>query len=526
MEPSISSNVSSKTDAPQRVWADRLSYVGVFALLAGVFAMGSKFDWKMPKFATLIRGEVSHEEDWCPEHAVPESTCVDCNDGLYDKLPSFGFCAEHGVAECVIHHPELAQVVGPPKLPAYDTLAALAVMDRPKNDGDDPLTLHRIQFATEESVSKAGIEVAEVTERPMSDVVIANGELTFDPTRVAHLTTRIQGTVVLVLKTLGSVVEADEMLALVDAGTVGASKSNLLQSIVQVRLRQATVDRLRSITDSGAVAQKSLLEAQASLQEAEISLISSRQALTNLGFEIAENVAEKDPVLLAEDLRFLGIDPHGLEQLTPIRRTSNLLPIRAPYPGTIVASDVVVGEVVDPKSILFTVADPTRMWLMLNVKQEDARYVRTGQTVGFETENGDAAVEGKVEWISPVVDEQTRTLRVRVVIDNSQKILRDRTFGTGRIVLREEPRAITVPLESLHETDHGHYVFVRDKNYGDPKSPRLFYPRQVRVGARDGGWIELLAGVLPGEMVATQGSSVILAQLLRNQLGAGHDHSH
>jgi cobalt-zinc-cadmium efflux system membrane fusion protein len=329
-----------------------------------------------------------------------------------------------------------------------------------------------------------------------------------------------------VLKSLGGVVQPNEVLALVDAGTVGAAKSNLLQSIVQVRLRQATVERLRSITDSGAVAQKSLLEAQASMQEAQIALISARQALTNLGFNIPENVADQDPVALSQDLQYLGVDSRSLDLLPSGMKTSNLLPIRAPYAGTIVASDIVAGEVVDPKSALFTVADPTRMWLILNVKQEDARYAQPGQLVRFQTDNSDQVVEGKVDWLSPVVDEQTRTLRVRVIVDNANGSLRDRTFGTGQIVLRQEPKAIAVPLEAIHATDHAPYIFIRDKNDADPNAPRLFYPRQVRLGAKDKEYVELLAGALPGEMVATKGSAVILAQLLRSQLGEGHDHAH
>lgn len=524
---SASESAGSPALAPRpATWGDRLSYVGIFSVLGGVFLLGTYLDWKMPSFSSLISGSRPSEEDWCPEHAVPESICVECHPDLYPALPTFGFCTEHGVRECVIHHPELAQVKGEPRLPSYDTVSAIGVMDRSSNDPEDPLAHHRIQFADADAVVKSGIEVEEVSERPMVDLVVANGELTFDPTRVAHLTTRIQGTVVLVLKTLGAEVKANEMLALVDAGTVGAAKSNLLQSLVQVRLRRATVDRLRSITDSGAVAQKSLLEAQASLQEAEISLITARQALTNLGFEIPDDVVSKDPAVLSDELRYLGVDPNGLDQIGPGMRTSNLLPIRAPYSGTIVASDVVVGEVVDSKSILFTVADPSRMWLFLNVKQEDAKYVRPGLTVRFQTENGDAQVEGKIEWLSPVVDEQTRTLRVRVVIANSPVTLRDRTFGTGKIVLREEPKAIAVPVDAIHATEHSHYVFVRDKNSDDPTAPRLFYPRQVRLGGRDDKYVELLAGVLPGEWVATKGSSVILAQLLRQMLGEGHDHSH
>jgi len=167
------------------------------------------------------------------------------------------------------------------------------------------------------------------------------------------------------------------------------------------------------------------------------------------------------------------------------------------------------------------------MWLVLNVRQEDAKYVRRGLPVRFHSDNGDQSVTGKVAWISPSIDEQTRTMQVRVAIANEEGMLRDKTFGSGQIVLREESNAIVVPRGAVQSTPDASFVFVRDKNYFDENSPKFFHVRQVRLGARDGESVELLAGVLPGEVIASQGSNVLLAQLLRSNLGAGcgcHEH--
>jgi multidrug efflux pump subunit AcrA (membrane-fusion protein) len=167
------------------------------------------------------------------------------------------------------------------------------------------------------------------------------------------------------------------------------------------------------------------------------------------------------------------------------------------------------------------------MWLMLNVRQEDAKYVRPGLPVGFHADDGELNVNGQVVWISPAVDEQTRTLKVRVSVANEVGVLRDKTFGTAQIVLREEPNAVVVPREAVQSTPDAHFVFVRDKHYFDEKSPKFFHVRQVRIGARDGQYVELLAGALPGEVIASKGSNVLLAQLLRSNLGAGcgcHEH--
>jgi membrane fusion protein, heavy metal efflux system len=494
----------------------------VFALLAGIFFVGHHTGWALPKISELWgSAKVDAPQDWCAEHLVAESACVECNTSLTAPRPEFGFCRVHGVAECVNDHPELAQVKDKPQLPKYDTAAAITVLARPENNSRNTLHTRRVQFASADSATKAGVDVDVVFEQPMSDFISANGELAFDPSRVAHLSSKVPGSVALVLKTQGEQVEPGEVLALVDAAQVGQAKAALLKAIVQLQLRTTTAARLEAVAESGAVPRKQLLEAQAARQEAQIGVISSRQALTNLGLEPPEKLQSEDPQQVSDELRFLGVPDEMIAALPEGTKTANLIPIRAPYSGEIVSSDVVAGEVVDASEVLFTVADPGRMWLVLNVPQEKAKYVKRGLTVSFRPDDGGDAVEGKVSWISPAIDEHTRTLEVRVAIDNSDHRLRDKTFGDGRIVLREEPHAVVVPRTAVQSTGDATFVFVRDKNYLDKTAAKLFHVRQVRLGAQDGDNVEILAGALPGEVVATQGSAVLMAQLLRSNLGAG-----
>ncbi len=163
----------------------------------------------------------------------------------------------------------------------------------------------------------------------------------------------------------------------------------------------------------------SLTEAEAAFQESEIGFISARQALVNLGLEMAEHFDGRDATKLAEEIRYLGIPPEILATLPLETKTANLLPLRTPYAGVVVASDVVSGEVVDAAKLLFTVADPRSLWLLLSVRQEDARYIVPGLPVEFQTDNGSQRVRGTVAWLSPTVDERSRSIRVCVVLGNS-----------------------------------------------------------------------------------------------------------
>ncbi|MDR0520861.1 MAG: efflux RND transporter periplasmic adaptor subunit, partial [Planctomycetaceae bacterium] len=453
------------------------------------------------------------------DHLVPESVCIECKSDLLPKLASFGFCRDHGVAECVTHHPELAQTADQPKLPKYDTVSAVAMIDRPENNALDKLHSKRIQFTTTESVLKSGINVDIAVERPVTETLETNGELIFDPNRVAMLSAKTPGTVAAVVKNTGDSVKTGDVLALIDASQVGQLKTELLRNLVQVRSQKDNVSRLKAA--AGAISQREILEAETALQEAEVALIAAKQYLANFGFVVPEFADSDDANKMAEQLRYLGIPADVVNLLPPASRSGNLIPVIAPFDGTVVTTDIVLGTFADTSKILFTVCDPAKMWIMLNVRQEDAKYIREGLTVNFVSDNGDQRISGKISWISPAIDSRTRTLQVRADVNNSDGKLRDKMFGTGHIVLREEPNAVVVPQEAVQATTDTQFVFIRDKNYFAPNSLKIFHVRQVRLGAKSGKNVEILAGVLPDEVVVTKGSNVLLAHLLRSNLGAG-----
>ncbi len=493
----------------------------VFLLLGSVMFLGHHTGWKLIPAAELF-GEQEHEaDDWCAEHLVPESECIECDPDLYPKPKEYGFCKIHGVAECVIDHPDLAQVNGEPQLPQYDTAAAIALLPRPENNPLESMHKSRIQFASIESARKFGIDIDIVQTHLMRDEISANAEVVYDPMRVAQLKTKAPGSVVAVYKTVGDPVQQGEIVAIVDAVRVGDAKSAIIQALVQVQFEQAKVDRLKDAGKNGSIARKFLLEAEAAYRKAEVNLIAAKQALANLGFILPENIEEADPKKLAAELLYRDIPTHLVGTLPQRQRTANLIPVLAPFNGIVTSQNVVAGEVVDSTTMMLKVVDPSQMWLVLNVKQEEAQYVHIGLPVRFESDDETAQIDGNISWISPEIDPQTRTIQVRVVLENSEGLLRDRMYGMGHIILREEPNAIVVPKIAVQSTSDAHFVFVRDKNYFNDDAPKVFYVRQVRLGASDGEFVELLAGALPGEVVATQGSSVLLGQLLRSNLGAG-----
>ena len=520
---------SKPRDAIRRPFQIVTSAIGPILVLAGfvaVFYYGHHNDWKIPKFSALTGSAEPLVSDWCEEHAVPESICVECDPTLMPRGPDYGWCPDHGVHNCTLEHPDVAQLKETPTVLANDlerAARALAISPRKENNSACKIYKTRIQFESVESVRQAGVDVELVERQPLVESIGGSGEIVYDPTRLASLASRVPGSVWMVQKNVGDQVERGELLALVDAAEVGELKTDLLRALAEERLQEQNVSRLNQA--KGAVAGARILDAQAALAKAQADVLSAEQSLRNLGLPLDVNLLRglSDAVVM-EQLRLLGIPESLSSALSGQTLTANLLPILSPMTGLIVERSVTPGEVVDSTRTLFQVANLSQMWLLLNLPLEHRRQLAVGQTVRFQPDGSKDVVEGKLDWISTTADQQTRMFQVRAVLPNSDGLLLNETFGTGDIILREEPKAIVIPNGSSHWEGCCQVVFVRDKNYfTNSGSPKVFHVRSVRLGTSNDKYTEVISGVLPGEVIAVAGSDVLRAQLLKNNLGAGCD---
>lgn len=559
--------------------------VVVFAVLVWLAYWGHHSNWKLPKFAEFFGSQKAEEEDWCSLHNVPDSRCIACHPELGGTDPG-DWCKEHGLPEskCTICHPDLLKggtadwcpehgipeksctkchpeiaVKSPAPPSEFNTIVSYASSAKPPKDPKTCQTHNlRVQFASPEAVKKAGVALAAVQERPMAAYATASGEVEYDQTRVARLSTRAPGIAWRVWAGVGKRVRRGDVLALVDSAEAGRAKAEFLQALawteakaklltclqssseeckhlVQIntqhfeRMKSAAKDNLVTQTgfqdaelrlaESQLQALKTnveLEEAASALKEGRIRLFNAQQSLINLGLPIRiEDTRGLPDDKLAEKLRLLGLPDSITKDLDPGAITANLLPLFAPFDGEVVSRDVVAGEVLDTSKPIFVVADVTRMWIMLDVRQEDSNLLAVSQKVVFRPDgNTEEAVAGSITWISTAADEKTRTVKVRVDVANQDGRLRAHTFGSGRITIRETSKAIVVPNEAIHWEGCCHVVFVR-------LTDDIFQTRKVILGARNGPFTEVLIGVMPGEAVATTGSHVLKSEILKSSLGAG-----
>lgn len=543
-----------------------------FAAIGGIAFWGHHTGWAAPSFSQLTGSAESVKEDWCTEHAVAESRCIKCHPELVganakDWCPEHGlpeskctichpellttgvagdWCREHGVPEsgCTLCHPEIAVKGtlaraetsatvtlasatpqpnampagnGGPAVEASPTTSPTAAASA--NTGKNPETCQthnmRVQFASPTAVTKAGVSFGQVVQRPMSATLTANAEAGYDRTRLAQLSSPITGKVWRVEREVGQPVKRGDVVALIDSAEVGRTKAEYLQAAVALDLKTKTSNRLRQSSESGLRTEAELQEADAAVAEATIRLFNTRQALVNLGLPI-----EGDAPPTQQSVHFLGLPPSIAGSLDPKTTTANLVPLVAPFDGTVIERNAVAGEVVDPSKPLFAVADTTRMWVTADVPLAEARRVEVGQAVAFRPDGAaDETIRGTIAWKSTAVDDQTRTVKVRADVENADGRLLANAFGKALVTIRETQTAIAVPSEAVQWEGCCNIAFVR-------LTDDIFQTRKLKLGATVNGYTEVLIGLLPGEVVATAGSHVLKSEILKSALGAGCTDGH
>lgn len=184
--------------------------------------------------------------------------------------------------------------------------------------------------------------------------------------------------------------------------------------------------------------------------------------------------------------------------------------------GTIISKHITRGEAVTRDTQAFVIADLSDVWVELGIYQRDLSRVKVGQRVLVSSGHRSPAVEGTISYVSPVVDQDTRTALARVVLQNSDGRWRPGMFVTGRVTVNEVDVPVAVPHTALQTLEERTIVFVEEQDG--------FAPREVELGRTSTTLAEVLTGLAVGERYAAKGGFILKAELGRSELGEGHSH--
>ncbi len=312
----------------------------------------------------------------------------------------------------------------------------------------------------------------------LTPVVNVTGTVTFDPERVAAVGARISGRVRRILKFPGDPVKAGDTLAELESADLGQAQSAVLAARAHAEAANANEKRESQLAEARVSSQRDAELARATAASARADLHAAEQRVRALGGNASGEIG--------------------------------VLAVTTPIPGKIVESHVSRGQSVEPSATLFRVADLGRVWIELAVFERELGHISAGDAVEISPQTNLAmVVPGTVAHVGDIIDRETRSGDVRVVVQNSDGSLRPGQSVLARIHTKTTPSAVLLlPREALTSVDGKPTVFVEH----DATSVE---PRSVTTGARDGTRVEITGGLTAGERVAVSGVFALKSEIFR-----------
>jgi cobalt-zinc-cadmium efflux system membrane fusion protein len=362
---------------------------------------------------------------------------------------------------------------------------------------------------TADRVSAAKIEVAAAAKGVLARRVSVPGVIAADSDKVANVAARVVGTTAELNKRLGDQVTKGETIAILDSREVAEAKSELLSALVNQELQATLFEREQSLWDKKISAEQQYLKARNVNAEAGLRVDLARRKLAALGVldgevtTLTRSAARRSVAAEAEASARSGLQRYEL---------------RAPISGRIVERRVDLGAPVGgegQEKVVYVIADLSSVWVELAIPTGDLSQIREGQSVKVTT-SGDMpqAGSGRIVFISPMLNQETRSARVIASLDNKDFAWRPGTFVTAAVTIEEQQVDIRVPRSALQTIGADQVVFVR--------TAAGFEKRDVVLGKGDDAFVEVVFGLDPDEPIAVANSFILKAELGK----AEAEHSH
>lgn len=331
-------------------------------------------------------------------------------------------------------------------------------------------------------IHQAGIKVQKLDLQEKAEQITVTATIQANQDRLAHVAPRVPGRIVKVTASLGDRVKPGQVLATLDSIELGEARSSYLQATSEAAVAQAGFDRAQRLQAENIIPEKDYLRARAEYEKA----------------RAAHRAA-------SDKLRMMGVAPEKL--------SGSVFALTAPFAGTVIEKKAVLGELAQPDASLFTVADLSTLWIESDLFEKDLGKVKVGAQAAVTVSAYPGEVfKGRLTYISSTMDKETRTVKARVEVPNSDGRLKPEMFATVAIGSGGSTKALIVPEGAVLLLQGQPTVFVAESGG--------FEPRAVEVGERTQGYAVLKSGVAAGESVVVSGAYALKARLLKSQIGA------
>ena len=319
------------------------------------------------------------------------------------------------------------------------------------------------------------VQVVTVEPTKLSRVLRLTGAVAYNAFNTTPVITQVGGPVSRILVVPGERVKLGQALLDVSSPDYSLLFATYLKARDSFRVADRNYARAQDLYAHQAIAERDLLQAESDRNQAQADLNASLLGLKILGIPKPEDL-EKAP-------------------------SSSEIPLLAPIGGEIVERDVAPGQLLQAGTTqAFVISNMSTVWVLANIYQSDLANVKVGEEVTVQTDSYPDKFHGKISFISPALDPNTRTLQARIVVDNPGEKLKNNMYVTATVDAGVQQNAIAVPDASVLRNDENQpFVYVATGS-------NQFARRAVDIGQSQAGKTQILRGLIAGDKVVGDGS--------------------
>ena len=319
------------------------------------------------------------------------------------------------------------------------------------------------------------VQVVTVQPTTLTRTLRLTGAVAYNAFKTTPVITQVGGPVSRILVVPGERVKAGQPMLDVSSPDYSQLLDAYLKAADSFRLADKNYVRSQDLYQHHAIAERDLEQAESDRNQAQADLNAADQGMRILGI--------KNPADLAK------------------APASAQIPVLAPIGGEVVERLVSPGQVVQAgQTQAFTISDLSTVWVLANVYQADLASVRSGDDVVVQTDAYPGNFHGRISYVSPALDPNTRTLQARIVVDNPDEKLKRDMYCTVTVTAGTISNAVAVPDASVLRDDNNQpfvYVAIGADQFGR---------RDVEIGQSQNGKTQILKGIPVGERVVGDGS--------------------
>ena len=319
------------------------------------------------------------------------------------------------------------------------------------------------------------VQVVTVEPVTLKRTLRLTGAVAYNAFKTTPVISQVGGPVSRILVVPGEHVKQGQAMLDVSSPDYSQLLDAYLKAADSQRLALKNFSRAQELYAHHAIAEKDLEQAESDRNQAQADLNAAEQGMKILGI--------KDPSRLAS------------------APSSAQIPVLAPISGEVVERLVSPGQVVQAgQTQAFTISDLSTVWVLANVYQADLAYVQSGDGVVVQTDAYPGSFHGKISYVSPALDPNTRTLQARIIVDNPGEKLKKDMYCTVTVTAGSISNVVAVPDSSVLRDDNNQpFVYVST-------GANQFGRRDVDLGESQNGQTRILRGISVGEKVVGDGS--------------------